>query len=44
VTAADHPIQQFDLKKWLRPCQPGELAAGELNPLLWSRKLSDSNG
>src|SRR3954449_1175199 len=29
--------QEFDLKIWLRGCAPGDLAAGELNPLLWSR-------
>jgi hypothetical protein len=29
--------QAFDLKVWLRGLQPGDLAAGELNPLLWSR-------
>ena len=29
--------QEFDLKIWLRGLSPGDLAAGELNPLLWSR-------
>jgi hypothetical protein len=37
VGPADHPVRAHDLAAWLRPCQPGELAAGALNPLLWSR-------
>jgi len=37
VGAADHPVRAHDLAAWLRPCKPGELAAGALNPLLWSR-------
>jgi ectoine hydroxylase-related dioxygenase (phytanoyl-CoA dioxygenase family) len=37
VAAADHPIRAHDLRTWLHPCRPGELAAGERNPLLWSR-------
>jgi ectoine hydroxylase-related dioxygenase (phytanoyl-CoA dioxygenase family) len=37
VAAADHPIRANDLRAWLHPCQPGDLAAGDLNPLLWSR-------
>jgi ectoine hydroxylase-related dioxygenase (phytanoyl-CoA dioxygenase family) len=37
VGEADHPIQKFDLKAWLRPCQPGDLAAGDLNPVLYKR-------
>jgi hypothetical protein len=37
VGPADHPVRAHDLAAWLRPCKPGELAAGELNPLLWSR-------
>jgi ectoine hydroxylase-related dioxygenase (phytanoyl-CoA dioxygenase family) len=40
VGPADHPIRAHDLRTWLHPCQPGELAAGELNPLLWSRETS----
>jgi ectoine hydroxylase-related dioxygenase (phytanoyl-CoA dioxygenase family) len=35
VGTIDHPYQQYDLDKWLRPCQPGDLAAGELNPVLY---------
>jgi ectoine hydroxylase-related dioxygenase (phytanoyl-CoA dioxygenase family) len=37
VGPADHPVRAMDLRAWLHPCQPGELAAGELNPVLWSR-------
>ena len=37
VGPADHPVRAHDLAAWLRPCRPGEPAAGELNPLLWSR-------
>ena len=37
VGPADHPVRAHDLRTWLHPCQPGELAAGELNPVLWSR-------
>jgi len=37
VGAVDHPVRAHDLAAWLRPCKPGELAAGALNPLLWSR-------
>jgi ectoine hydroxylase-related dioxygenase (phytanoyl-CoA dioxygenase family) len=37
VGPADHPVRTHDLAAWLRPCRPGDLAAGELNPLLWSR-------
>jgi hypothetical protein len=40
VGPADHPIRAHDLRTWLHPCQPGEPAAGELNPLLWSREAS----
>ena len=31
------PAQEFDLEVWLRGLAPGELAAGDRNPLLWSR-------
>jgi ectoine hydroxylase-related dioxygenase (phytanoyl-CoA dioxygenase family) len=37
VTTQSGPAQEFDLKIWLRGLSPGDLAAGELNPLLWSR-------
>ena len=38
ITPAEHPIQKFDLSVWLRPCQPGDLAAGELNPRLYAKE------
>jgi ectoine hydroxylase-related dioxygenase (phytanoyl-CoA dioxygenase family) len=38
VGPADHPVRAHDLRAWLRPCRPGELAAGELNPLLYSAR------
>ncbi len=37
VGPADHPVRAHDLRAWLRPCRPGQLAAGELNPLLYTR-------
>jgi ectoine hydroxylase-related dioxygenase (phytanoyl-CoA dioxygenase family) len=40
VSEPSGPAQAFDLKIWLRGCAPGDLAAGELNPLLWSRSPS----
>ena len=36
VSEPTGPAQEFDLKVWLRGLAPGDLAAGELNPLLWS--------
>ena len=35
VGALDHPNRRFDRDAWLRGCEPGELAAGQLNPLLY---------
>jgi len=35
VGAIDHPAREFDYKVWLRGCEPGGPAAGELNPLLY---------
>ncbi|MCH2172992.1 phytanoyl-CoA dioxygenase family protein [Myxococcota bacterium] len=35
VSALDHPNRQFDRDMWLRGCEPGELAAGKLNPCLY---------
>ena len=35
VGARDHPNRRFDRDAWLRGCEPGELAAGQLNPLLY---------
>lgn len=37
VTPADHPARQFDLKLWLGGGEPGSLADGPGNPLLWHR-------
>jgi ectoine hydroxylase-related dioxygenase (phytanoyl-CoA dioxygenase family) len=37
VSTPTGKAQEFDLKIWLRGLSPGDLAAGELNPLLWSR-------
>ena len=34
VGPADHPIRAMDLRTWLHPCQPGDPATGDLNPLL----------
>jgi hypothetical protein len=30
-----NPYQQFDLQVWLKGTEPGQLAAGRLNPRLW---------
>ncbi len=37
VGPADHPIQKFDLKVWLPGRRPGDLAASEINPVLYPR-------
>jgi hypothetical protein len=37
VGPLDHPNRRFDRDVWLQGCEPGELAAGALNPVLWSR-------
>ncbi len=37
VGPLDHPNRRFDRNVWLPGCEPGELAASELNPLLYSR-------
>ena len=34
VSALDHPARRFDRDLWLSGCEPGELAAGPLNPRL----------
>ena len=34
VTALDHPNRQFDRDLWLPGCEPGQLAASPLNPVL----------
>jgi ectoine hydroxylase-related dioxygenase (phytanoyl-CoA dioxygenase family) len=33
----DHPARAFDLKIWLPGVQPGELAASEINPIVYRR-------
>ena len=35
VGPLDHPNRRFDRDAWLRGCEPGELAAGPLNPVLY---------
>jgi ectoine hydroxylase-related dioxygenase (phytanoyl-CoA dioxygenase family) len=35
VSPPNGEAQEFDLKLWLKGCQPGDLAAGRLNPLLY---------
>jgi ectoine hydroxylase-related dioxygenase (phytanoyl-CoA dioxygenase family) len=35
VGPLDHPNRRFDRDVWLRGCEPGDLAAGPLNPLLF---------
>jgi len=37
VAPLDHPNRRFDRDAWLRGCEPGELAAGSWNPVLYSR-------
>ena len=36
VGALDHPNREFDRNVWLPGCESGDLAASELNPVLWS--------
>jgi len=38
VGTLDHPNRRFDRDVWLPGCEPGELAASRLNPVLWSRE------
>ncbi len=37
VGELDHPARKFDRDVWLAGCEPGELAAGPLNPVLYER-------
>ena len=37
VGPLDHPNRKLDRDVWLRGCEPGDLAAGPLNPVLYSR-------
>ncbi len=36
VGSIEHPNRRFDRDMWLRGCEPGDLAAGPWNPLLYS--------
>jgi ectoine hydroxylase-related dioxygenase (phytanoyl-CoA dioxygenase family) len=36
VGPLDHPSRRFDRDVWLRGCEPGEPAAGPLNPVLYT--------
>lgn len=36
VGGSDQPTRAFDLAAWLPGCREGDLAASEVNPLLWS--------
>ena len=40
VGPLDHPNRKFDRDVWLRGCEPGELAAGKLNPVLYEQAAS----
>ena len=40
VGALDHPTRRFDRDVWLRGCEPGQLAAGPRNPVLYAREES----
>jgi ectoine hydroxylase-related dioxygenase (phytanoyl-CoA dioxygenase family) len=37
VGPLDHPNRRFDRDAWLRGCEPGDLAAGAWNPVLYRR-------
>jgi hypothetical protein len=37
VTEPENDAQRVDLDRWLPGLAPGDLAASELNPLVWSR-------
>ncbi|MNQ89332.1 hypothetical protein D3C85_1046380 [compost metagenome] len=38
IAEPDSKARESDLKRWFSGLQPGDLAASELNPLLYSRK------
>lgn len=38
IGGVDSPHRQDDLRKWLPGCGDGELAASEINPVLWRRQ------
>lgn len=37
VAEPDSPFQEHDMKTWLPGCSPGDAAASEINPVLYSR-------
>jgi len=39
VGPLDHPNRRFDRDAWLSGCEPGDLAAGPLNPILYSLRV-----
>ncbi len=38
VAPLDHPNRRFDRDAWLRGCEPGDLAAGPHNPVLYDER------
>lgn len=44
VAPLDHPNRRFDRDVWLKGCEPGELAAGKLNPVLFSEAGAADEG
>ena len=38
VTVPDNPNRERDMSRWMPGLKPGDLAASELNPLVYSRK------
>ncbi len=38
ITPPDSPQRQSDLETWFPGCKPGDLAASELNPVVYTRK------
>jgi len=39
VGPLDHPNRRFDRDAWLSGCEPGDFAAGPLNPLLYTSRV-----
>lgn len=42
VSPLDHPNRRFDRDAWLRGCEPGDLAAGPGNPVLYNAHTEDA--
>jgi hypothetical protein len=38
VAPIDHPNRRFDRDAWLAGCEPGEVAAGKGNPVLYGAR------